>query len=259
MKKSVLIFAVILGVIGILILWLWSNKFKKMHSLGETAKVLVAGRNIKPGIPLKKKWIRVKKMPKRFLHNMAVLYSEAVMIIGNQPLYSIEKGDVLLWTDFKGGGYGKKLSELLGQKERAFTLSVDRISAAGGNLLPGDHVDIIGTFMQPDGRQEFTKTIMENVVVLATGTNVGGDMVARTGRRKNRSFSTVSLKVTPREAELLAFSQRKGRLVLSLRHPDDNASLEYVDIPVVNFSDIIKARPKPRPRSKKIKQIRVDQ
>lgn len=52
-----------------------------------------------------------------------------------------------------------------------------------------------------------------------------------------RNYSTVTLEVTPREAEMLAFAEQlKGRIVLSLRNRKDT-SFEK-ELPKVDFDKI---------------------
>jgi Flp pilus assembly protein CpaB len=52
-----------------------------------------------------------------------------------------------------------------------------------------------------------------------------------------QGYSTVTLEVTPREAEMLAFTEQiKGRLILSLRNRND-ASYEK-ELPKVDFEKI---------------------
>jgi len=57
---------------------------------------------------------------------------------------------------------------------------------------------------------------------------------SRRGQLRSSSYSTVTLEVTPREAELLVFAQQmKGRITLALRNSGD-VSFEK-DLPTVNF------------------------
>ena len=73
------------------------------------------------------------------------------------------------------------------------------------------------------------------MLVLATGKETAktrpGDVLPTQG------FSTVTLEVTPREAEMLAFAeQMKGRLVLTLRNRNDTSYEK--ELPKVDFEKI---------------------
>ena len=57
--------------------------------------------------------------------------------------------------------------------------------------------------------------------------------------RQQQGYSTVTLSVTPREAEMLAFAEQiRGRLVLTLRNRNDMETEE--ELPTVNFTTIRK-------------------
>ena len=108
-------------------------------------------------------------------------------------------------------------------------------------VKPNDHVDVIGTFDLSDpGAAVRTKslvtcTILQNVLVLATGQQTSKSRGKELGL--SGGYSTVTLEVTPREAEMLAFSEQiKGRLVLTLRNRNDT-SYER-ELPTVDFEKI---------------------
>ena len=104
-------------------------------------------------------------------------------------------------------------------------------------------MDVIGTFTFPDesgnrkNESMVTCTILQNVLVLATGKTTA-KMAGRAddGSARN-AYSTVTLEVTPREAEMLAFAEQiRGRLSLSLRNRSD-VSYEK-ELPKVDFEKI---------------------
>ena len=241
MKKIPMIASAIIGVIAVVIFWYWSSEFKKLHSAGETERVIIAKKNLNPNVRIKKEKLGYKKIPKRYLHAYAIPSKDIDMVINQVPTYKIKAGQPLLWTDFRDGTAGKKqLSKLIKKGERVYTIHVDRISSAGGNLMPGDHVDILGIFKKPNESNESTITLLQDVVVLATGSDVGGSIGSNFGGKKKRQFSTVSLKVTIEESELLAFAQHNGKLTLAIRNPEDVETFE--NVPEKTFSDIFETK-----------------
>ena len=91
-----------------------------------------------------------------------------------------------------------------------------------------------------DGRLQLelvTCTILQNVLVLATG-KITAKMAGRDNAGAPQgAYSTVTLEVTPREAEMLAFAEQiKGRLILTLRNRNDTSSEK--ELPQVNFDKI---------------------
>ena len=86
------------------------------------------------------------------------------------------------------------------------------------------------------GRRDFvTCTMLQNVLVLATGSETAKGRDRTAGLRQQ--YSTVTLEVTPREAEMLAFAEQlKGRIVLSLRNRGDTSYEK--ELPKVDFEKI---------------------
>ena len=173
----------------------------------------------------------------------ALTKSDLQVILGRKILLGHRKGDILFWSDIEGGNpVAGGLAADIRRKKRAISISVSGAAAVSGMVKPNDHVDVIGTFSfpkpAPDGKnvlQELvTCTILQNVLVLATGkeTSKSGSSPFGSG-----SYSTVTLEVSPREAEMLVFAEQiRGRLVLSLRNRNDTSYEK--ELPQVDFEKI---------------------
>lgn len=85
-------------------------------------------------------------------------------------------------------------------------------------MRPNDHVDVIGSFRDPQTQQLRTLTLLQNVVVLATGHITAATVHVP---EEEKRFGTVTLLALPEEAEMLAVAQELGTLTLLLRNPDD--------------------------------------
>ncbi len=156
------------------------------------------------------------------------------------------KRNVPLRRSYIEGGEHRRhgLSSITPKDLRAVSINVTGASSVSGMIRPGDSVDVIGTFDFPDDDGKIkrgdpvTCTILQKVLVLATG-NDTAKSIARGGLGTGREggYSLVTLAVTPREAEMLAFAEQiRGRLMLTLRRFDDLVTEE--DLPTVNFSKI---------------------
>lgn len=116
-------------------------------------------------------------------------------------------------VNLKNAGF---MSALVQPGMRALAINVTPQSSAGGFILPNDRVDVLLTRRSQDegsGTQTVQgETILRNVHVLAVDqsfNNKGGDE-ALVGK-------TVTLEVTPSQAELLTLSAVEGDISLSLR------------------------------------------
>jgi pilus assembly protein CpaB len=101
---------------------------------------------------------------------------------------------------------------------RALTVSVNNSSGVGGFILPNTRVDVLVTVSSPAQKGESTtKIILEDIKVLA---------VDQTFERKEDDpviVQTVTLLVTPEDAEKLVLASTEGKLQLSLRNTSDRS------------------------------------
>ena len=163
-------------------------------------------------------------------------------IVGRKTIGYHKKRDPLRWNDIEGGDTRRGgLSSDVRAHFRAMSISVSGAAAVSGMVRPGDNVDVIGTFSFPDDAGKIkrgdpvTCTVLQKVLVLAVGSETAKNRRQALGVQSG--YSTVTLAVTPREAEILAFAEQvKGRLVLTLRNRNDTETEE--DLPTVDFTEI---------------------
>jgi pilus assembly protein CpaB len=122
----------------------------------------------------------------------------------------------------KGSGF---LAAILPKGMRAVAMDVTPDSSAGGFILPEDHVDILLTHHDKEaekitGTEKIvTDTILRNVRVLAVD-----QTVEEKNGQKVVVGKTVTVELTPEQAETLARSHQIGTLSLSLRSLVDSQS-----------------------------------
>ncbi|HEU4686632.1 MAG TPA: Flp pilus assembly protein CpaB [Nitrospira sp.] len=112
------------------------------------------------------------------------------------------------------------VSGILDPAKRAMSVRVDDVIGVAGFIKPNDRVDVMVTIEPPGGGtgRMVTKTILEHVKVLATGTEM-----VRTGKEEEaKQVQVVTLEVDVIEAEKLALASNQGRLRLALRNPLNN-------------------------------------
>ena len=149
----------------------------------------------------------------------------------------------MFWTDIEGGDTSRDgLSAAVKRQMRAVSINVSGAASVSGMVKPNDHVDVIGTFNFPDDDGKVKKgdpvtcTILQNVLVLATGRQTAKTYAPELGMSA-ASYSTVTIEVTPREAEMLAFAEQiRGRLMLTLRNGNDTSTER--ELPNVDFTKI---------------------
>jgi len=207
-----------------------------------TIQVLTYARDTPAGTTLSDEDIRKWKVPKMGLRGQAVELESFRDVLGKRTLVGHKAGEVVFWGDIEGGDPAAKgLSADVRRQMRAVSISVSGAASVSGMVRPNDHVDVIGTFNFPDDDGKAKKgdlvtcTILQNVLVLATGRETA--KAHSQGLGAPQGYSTVTLQVTPREAEMLAFAEQiRGRLVLTLRNPNDTSTEK--ELPNVDFTKI---------------------
>jgi len=123
----------------------------------------------------------------------------------------------------KGSGY---MAAILPKGMRAVAMNVAPDSAAGGFILPGDHVDVLLTHHDKEAEKEnsgtekiLSDTILRNVPVLAADQTVEDK-----DGQKVLLAKTVTLEVTPAQGEELELARVQGTLSLALRSLQDSQS-----------------------------------
>ena len=147
-------------------------------------------------------------------------------LLGTVVRYPITAGQPVTRGSLVGPQDRGFLAAALGPGMRAITVPVNASAGVAGFVFPGDHVDMVLTQQVQGGGDgpalKVSETIVRNVRVLATDqriTDKNDD-----GKTDVKTFSNVTLEVTPRIAEKIAVAQSIGTLSLSLRSIADNTA-----------------------------------
>jgi pilus assembly protein CpaB len=135
-------------------------------------------------------------------------------------------GELVVAGSFILPGERGFLAAIITPGNRAIAVRVDANSAAGGLIWPGDHVDVILTqkFTDDDiplAQRVLSETILSNVRILSTDqkmSTAGGDTTTVDGKLEPVHVpTTVTVEVTPAQAELVSVGATLGELALTLR------------------------------------------
>lgn len=171
--------------------------------------------------------------------------------------------DMVATASFESKGLSHLIDEF-GQGKpgyRAMTINLDPQSSVAGFLLPGDHVDVIGQFDVGQGAngvpRSVTKTVLQNVYLLATGTQVlqttppaqsSGLMSNQNNTNPNtpdaaspkpHEIPNATVLVSSSDCERLMIANTKGKLMLVLRGKNDST---VVPVPAIDSSAVTGAR-----------------
>jgi pilus assembly protein CpaB len=119
---------------------------------------------------------------------------------------------------------GAGLSATIPEGMRGLSVAVNEVVGVAGFVIPGTMVDVLvtGRVIGKEAAQgDITRTILENIRVLAAGQKVEQD---REG--KPQTVAVITLLVTPDEATKLTLAAADGRIQLALRNTIDTKKNE---------------------------------
>lgn len=207
-NRKILLLAVVLGLITSLAVFFWVTR--KPPEEKKMVDVIIAKTNITPGQVIKEEMLEAKKMPAQFVHPLA--YSSPKNLLGRMVKEKIVAGEVILKNRvFAMGADSSRLSLLIPPGQRAVTVAVNDVSGVAGMLQPGDCVDILSTFDKNTAGKDITSLVLQNIAVLAVGQET------ESKGEKSKGQTTVTVLVSPWQAEQLALAEEKGILRLALR------------------------------------------
>ena len=147
-------------------------------------------------------------------------------LLGTVVRYAITAGQPVTRGSLVGPQDRGFLAAALGPGMRAITVPVNASSSVAGFIFPGDHVDMVLNQTVSGGGEgpplKVSETIIRNLRVLATDQRITEK--DDDGKTVVKTFSNVTLEVTPRIAEKISVAQSIGSLSLSLRSIADNTS-----------------------------------
>jgi len=155
----------------------------------------------------------------------------------NEPITE----DKLAPVSVKTGG----VSAVLKPGTRAIAVKGDKVIGISGLINPGNRVDVIITVTDPAIQKVKSKIVLENLLVLATGTQI-----QKNEKGEPMPVDVYTLEVTPDQAERLALAASQGKLNFALRNTTDSEDIwtRGITVPQLlassSWSELITEEPK---------------
>ena len=219
MKKpgTILLMAVVLG--ALVSAWVYNlirSKERQVEAAraaaaGDTIELVVAAQEIPIGARIEAAHVRTTRWPLDAQPEGALKKPEEA--VGQIARMTIEKNRPVVGTQLVAQGVGL-LPMLITEGMRAMSVKVDSVTGVSGFITPNSRVDVL-VAGKPEGRsddEERSKLILQNVRVLATGKSIEQQ------DEKPVEVPTVTLLVSPEEAEKLTLATRQEPVRLALRN-----------------------------------------
>ena len=212
------------------------NQLEEASKPQETVDVVVATRNLYMGLPIGEDDVAVVKLVPEIVP-ADVTFTSKDAVLGRIPKERVLAQEILRAERLARRESGVGLNALILPGKRAVSIAVKAEEAVAGFIQPLNYVDVI-VVIKPDDKDALntravSKILLQGIKVLAIGDSLNGNYGdeevkgSEKGSKKKskptkntgvvKGKRTVTLEVTPGEAEQLALAQAKGEIVLALR------------------------------------------
>jgi pilus assembly protein CpaB len=213
-------------------------KTKKQNAQAEQkVEIIVLTEDISTGKDITEKNVVFKAWPRSALFPGLIVKKKdqttPLDAVKGKVVRDLKKGEPLTRSALIDGSKETFLAASLEKGYRAMAIKVNAETAAGGFMGPGDYADILLTYATNirwygDDREQAnqviddnidkqaTEIILENIKVLAV------DQTMQRETQKIKVGKTVTVQVTPEQAEILTMASRMGTLSLTLRGLGDH-------------------------------------
>ena len=213
-------------VLGIVTAYVGIDVVRKAKAgAGNAVKIVVAARDMEPGYVIEASDLKLEDVPATLIPAKA--FRDAKLVAGRTVLASVVRGYPLIDTQLAAAGSGAGMQAMVPRGMRAVAVEVSEGSAVAGLITPGCYVDVIATFN--NGEQTIATTVVQNVKVqfvqrarAPRSSNANAQTVSA-GTPELGAVKTVTLIVTPKQANALELANNQGKPRLVLRGGADDS------------------------------------
>jgi len=209
---------------------------------GPSTPVVVSSVDIPQGTKIDASMVTVKDFPESSVLLGAFATSEE--IVGQVTTIRVVAGEQIIADKVTATGTGAEfvgdppLALIVTEGMRGTSVEVNTIVGAGGNLRPGDYVDVILSIAYATekdisgGKNQASTIILQNMQVAAIDTSISGGTANTPDEQKeaDAKATTVTLLGTPTQSEVLALADMcrlnfEGRIALAVRSYGDKGTV----------------------------------
>jgi pilus assembly protein CpaB len=210
-------------------------RVSKRQSRPQTRIIVVATSALQPGTPLTADNLMEANWPLNV--PLEGLIEKKGDVIGHILIYPVPAKEPILQRDLASStSYG--LAAKIPDGMRAMAVRTDEVANVAGYLFPGSHVDVLIT-LRGDGNDTVSRTVLQNVQVLTTGTKSEPDP-----NGKPEDVKVVTLLLTPEQSERLMLAQSQGKVEIALRNGNDSATPEVAPVSTNELAGIKRIEPR---------------
>lgn len=249
MKKYGTLIALGLAVVcGAAAVWLtsqWMAKTEGNRSASEPVplvNIVIAAQDLETGTLLTTDNLTMAQWPKPTVPKG--IFEKIEDVAGRVAVTPLAAGQPLRAAELAEPGSGAGMVAMIPPGKRAMSLKVNEVSGVSGFILPNTYVDVIAVDSRSGRGREVSaqevKTILKKIKVLAIAQETTNE------KGKPKVVKTVTMEVTPKEAETLALYSVYTTIHLILRNPLEDVEEQVAKVePPVKRTAVAKVKPKP--------------
>lgn len=192
----------------------------KNHGAGssDTVPVVVALKDIDAGAVLTAADLKVARIER--VNAPAAAFADINVLEGRTLTTSLSENVPLVPTMLADAGTGSGLQALLPPGMRAMTVDVGEVKGSSDFITPRSKVDVVTTVTEDGQSKPVARTLLEDVTVMAVGTRMNANTPS--GPEPAR---TITLLLTPEQAELLELATTTTKVRLMIRNGHDASKI----------------------------------
>jgi pilus assembly protein CpaB len=241
MNRRFIIMLSIALLLALLAAWVAKGLIQGRATPDTMVSVVAAAVEIPFGVKLEESQVKVIAWPVNSAPQGA--YSSIEQVVGRITMNKFYPDEII--TEKRISEHGNTLSARIAKGSRAMTVRVDDVSGVAGFLSYGSMVDILATKIDQTANQATTRTLLQNIKVLAVDQDVSQE------KEKPTVGSAVTLELKPGDAEKIVKALQEGTIQLTLRNPLDDDVADTTD-------KVVEVQPQPvaiTPAKKPVRKI----
>ena len=224
-RRTTLIVAIVLAVgAGFLTLNYLSSLQRQTNANSAPQSVIVAAQDIPARVTITPQMLARVQRPASAVDPNTI--SDPRQAVGALTLITIPAGSSIT-SAMVGHPSDVGLPVRLTPGMRAVSVQIDKVKGVSGLIEPGDYVDVIADPPKASAVPPPASAILRGVRVLAIGESL--ENTSATPSPQEENSSTVTLEVTPKQADLLVMADLNTTLRLALRSPKEPLNSEPVE------------------------------
>jgi len=243
-RRTTLIIALVLAVgAGWLTLNYLSSIQRSSAINNQPRQIVVAAQEIPARVPITAAMLATATRPAAAIEPDAL--TDPSKIVGALSLITIPAGGTITLSKV-GHPSDMPLPVRLQPGMRAVSIPIDKVKAVSGLIEPGDRVDVIAIPPKTGDSPPPAVAILRGIRVLAVGPLLENN--SATPAPENQVSTTITLEVTPKQADLLAMADVNTNIRLALRSPREplnSQPTEALHFPAGSVNDVAGSQPAP--------------